>query len=374
MASENRPQSSAVASETKALDDNERADGKTSAGNDSEIAALEKALEQQPYKFGFYYVLRRFECLYPRKPKIGTALRPVNDVLRLAQDPELAFSPASLNSFKTPGKGLDNESRPSRLAVNFFGLFGPNGPLPLHLTEYARDRMRNADDPTFGEFVDIFHHRMLSLFYRSWASAQPTVNFDRPREDRFGTYTGSLFGLGMPSLRDRDEIPDQAKLHFSGRLAPQQRNVEGLVVMIGSFFGIRVEIEQFVGEWLQIPDNCRCYLGESPETGTLGKNTVVGARVWECQQKFRLVLGPLNIVEYERFLPGRESGKRLRAIVRNYVGDSMDWDVNLVMKKEQVPSVKLGENNLLGWNTWLGNRASNIDANDLLLEPMRAMT
>jgi len=289
MARENRPQPGVIVT-------------KASESNVAEIAALEKILQQQPYKFGFYQVLRRFECLYPQKPKIGTSLRPVNDVLRLVQEPTMAFSPATLNSFKIAKKGLDKESQPAKLAVNFFGMFGPNGPLPLHLTEYARDRLRNADDPTFSEFLNIFHHRMLSLFYRSWASAQPTVNFDRPKEDRFSTYTGALFGLGMPSLRDRDEIPDRVKL-----------------------------------------------------------------------QKFRLILGPLNIDEYERFLPGRESGKRLRAMVRNYVGDSMNWDVNLVLKKEKVIPIKLGENDLLGWNTWLGDRVRNDDANDLLLEPMSAM-
>src|SRR6478609_2460492 len=72
-----------------------------------------------------------------------------------------------------------------RLYVTFGGMFGPQGPLPLHLTEYARDRIINSADPTFARFLDIFHHRMLSLVYRAWADAQPTVQFDRPESDRF---------------------------------------------------------------------------------------------------------------------------------------------------------------------------------------------
>jgi type VI secretion system protein ImpH len=249
-------------------------------------------------------------------------------------------------------------------------MFGPNGPLPLHLSEYARDRLRNSDDPTFSEFLDIFHHRMLSLFYRAWANAQPTVNFDRPEQDRFSVYTGALFGLGMPSLRNRDEMPDLAKLHFAGRLSSQTRNAEGLVAMIRRFFKVPAVIEQFVGEWMKLPDDCRCRLGVSPETGTLGVNIAIGDHAWECQQKFRIILGPLNFKDYERMLPGRDSGKRLRAMVRNYVGDSMNWDVNLVLKKEKLPLLKLGEDDLLGWNTWLGNRTSDDDINDLVLEFM----
>lgn len=367
MASENRPQSGAITPDAK------KSEAIKADDFAADIKALEQALQQQPYKFGFYQTLRRFECLNPQQPKIGMSLRPVNDVLRLKQEPTMAFSPATLASF-TPGEqGIGKQSKASQLVVNFFGLFGPNGPLPLHLTEYARDRLRNADDPTFSEFLNIFHHRMLSLFYRSWASAQPTVNFDRPEEDRFSTYTGALFGLGMPSLRNRDEIPDLVKLHFAGRLSSQSRNVEGLVMMIRSFFKIPVVIEQFVGEWMKIPESYCCHLGSSPDTGSLGVNMAIGDHAWECQQKFRLILGPLNYEEYKRLLPGGESGKRLRAMVRNYVGDSMNWDVNLVLKKENVTPIKLGEDDLLGCNTWLGDRISENDANDLLLEPMNTM-
>jgi type VI secretion system protein ImpH len=334
----------------------------------SDVVALEQALQSQPYKFGFYQTLRRFECLHQDKPRIGMSVRPVDDVLRLAQEPSVIFAPSTLASFK-----IASEHQPSTLAVHFFGMFGPNGPLPLHLTEYARDRLRNSEDPTLSEFLDIFHHRMLSLFYRAWASAQPTVNFDRPEQDRFSVYTGALFGLGMPALRNRDEIPDLAKLHFAGRLSSQARNVEGLVAMIKHFFRVPMAIEEFVGEWMKLPRSYWCRLGVTTETGTLGINTVLGNNVWQCQQKFRIILGPLDYKEYQRMLPGRDSGERLRAMVRNYIGDSMNWDVKIVLNKEEVPGVRLGQDDLLGWNTWLGHRASNDDADDLVLVPMRAM-
>lgn len=334
----------------------------------SDDVILGQALQSQPYKFGFYQTLRRFECLNKDKPRIGMSVRPVDDVLRLAQEPSVIFAPSTLASFKSA-----SEHQPSTLAVHFFGMFGPNGPLPLHLTEYARDRLRNSDDPTFSEFLDIFHHRMLSLFYRAWASAQPTVNFDRPDQDRFSVYTGALFGLGMPALRNRDEIPDRTKLHFAGRLSSPAKNVEGLVAMIKHFFRVPVVIEEFVGEWLRLPQNSRCRLGVTKETCTLGINTVIGDYVWQCQQKFRIVLGPLDYKEYQLMLPGRDNGKRLRALVRNYIGDSMNWDVKLVLNNAEVPGIRIGQDDLLGWNTWLGHRTSNVDADDLLLEPMRTM-
>ena len=126
------------------------------------------------------------------------------------------------------------------MLVHFFGLFGPDGPLPLHLTEYARDRSRNHRDPSLQRFADIFHHRALSLFYRAWANSRPTISFDRPEDDRFALYTGALIGLGMESLRNRDAMPDLTKLHFAGHLSCQTRHAEGLASILSEFFKMPV--------------------------------------------------------------------------------------------------------------------------------------
>ncbi len=143
-------------------------------------------------------------------------------------------------------------------------MFGPSGALPLHMTEYARDRARNLGDMTLVRFVDLFHHRMLSLYYRAWAAAQPTVSFDRPSADRFSVNVASLFGLGMTTLRDRDGMPDLAKLHFSGRLALQTRNAEGLREIIADYFKLPVEIEQFLPDWVRLPRQSLCLLRRVP--------------------------------------------------------------------------------------------------------------
>ena len=178
--------------------------------------ALQQSLQEKPYKFNFYQALRQIECKHPDAPRLGQSLKPVDDPVRLAQQPSMAFAPSTIASFESAEAG-----RPPRLETFFFGLFGPNGPMPLHFTEYARDRLHNADDPTLCRFSDIFHHRMLSLFYRAWADAQPTVSYDRPHEDRFSHYVGATMGLGMPSLRRRDEMPDNAKLYHAGILSNQ---------------------------------------------------------------------------------------------------------------------------------------------------------
>ncbi len=332
----------------------------------TDSVALEKALAQTPYRFDFFQALRRLECLHAEQPRLGRSLRAADDPIRLTQPPSLAFAPATVTAFE-PG----NEGRPPRLAVDFLGLLGPNGPLPLHLTDYARDRLRNGNDPTFARFLDVFHHRMLSLFYRAWADTQPTVSLDRAESDRFADYVGSLFGLGMKSLRNRDAVPDEAKLHYAGWLSCQTRNAEGLRAILADFFKLPVSIEQFVGHWLKLPADCQCRLGESLETGTLGMTATIGSQVWDCQHKFRIVCGPLNLSDYQRLLPTGDSLERLVTWVRNYLGNELIWDVHLLLKKEEAPPLQLGsETARLGWTSWLTHGALPEDADDLYLDPL----
>lgn len=322
-----------------------------------------RALAEAPYRYSFYNAIRRLECLNTDKPRLGESVRPADEPVRLGQEPFVAFAPATLAAVE-PGR----DGRPPRLETRFFGLFGPNGALPLHLTEYARERLRNANDPTFARFADVFHHRMLSLFYRAWAASQPAVNFDRPDSDRFGAYVASLFGLGMPSLRDRDAMPDVAKLHYAGHLACLSRHPDGLRDIISDFFKLPVRIVEFVGEWLGLAHEHRCRLSETRETGTLGLNAILGARVWERHHKFRIVIGPVGFSDYQRLLPGGDSLRTLRAVVRNDVGEEFVWDMNLVLKKEEVPALELGRIGQLGWTTWLASEAFDKDADDLVLE------
>ena len=164
-------------------------------------------------------------------------------------------------------------------------------------------------------------------------------------------------------------MSDLAKLHYAGHLVCQVRNPSGLQTILNEFFRLKVRIREFIGHWLLLPENGRCHLGQSPATGTLGTSCIVGARVWDCQSKFRIILGPLDLGDYLRFLPGGESLKRLVDWVRNYVGDSLAWDVNLVLKKAEVPKLELGKMGQLGWTTWLASYPHIEDADDLVLNP-----
>jgi type VI secretion system protein ImpH len=323
--------------------------------------AVFASLADAPYRHDFYQTLRRLECLHAPKPRWGLARRPVDESVRFGQDPDLSFAPAPLASFDRATGG-----RPPRLQVRLFGLLGPNGPLPIHITEYARDRLRQSNDPTLSRFLDLFHHRFLALFYRAWAQAQPHVNHDRPADDRFAVYLGSFLGIAPAAFRARDTVPDLAKLFHVGALIRHTRNAEGLRAILRHFFRVQVEIEQFVGDWMPLAAEQRTYLGR--DAAVLGVAAVVGSRVWDRQHKFRIWIGPLTFAEYQSFLPGGTQLRKLVDWVRLYANFELRWDVRLMLKKAEVPQTRLGAGRRLGWTTWLGQRRTDADADDLCLD------
>lgn len=329
-------------------------------------------LAATPHAFDFNRAMRELEAHYNGRPRFGRSVRPAQDAIRLGQEPSVDFAPAMLAAW-IPGAAGGADPHPDRLLVHFFGLFGPDGPLPLHLTEYARDRLRNERDPTFARFADIFHHRALSLMYRAWADVRPAVSFDRarfdqPGDDRFATYVGALAGHGTAALRTRDAMPDLTKLHFAGLLANQTRHAEGLAAILTSFFATPVRIECFVGTWLTLPDPDHTRLGEGNEAATLGGGALLGRRVWSRQHKVRLVFGPLTLPEYEHLLPGGSAFHKLVPLVRTYAGDVLAWDVQFVLRRPEVPDTRLGQYGRLGWTTWLKPRRLRTDATDLVLD------
>lgn len=325
--------------------------------------ALKLTFLENPAGLSFFQAARRVECLFKDSPRIGHALRSGDEAVQFCQEPSLAFAPATLQRYMRPTE----TSRP-RLVVNFMGLLGPQGPMPLHITDYVHDRELNHDDPTLARFLDIFNHRMISLFYRAWACNRQTVSYDRPNEDRFAAYIGSLIGIGTDCFCRRDNVPDRAKLHYSGLLACQTRHAEGLRTILSQYFGVETMIEEFVGQLILIPENCRCRLGGTADNATLGVNTVVGSRIWDCQQKFKIIMGPMTLKKYEQILPGGKRFAILKDWVRNYVGDALIWELQLILKAAEVPLTRLGESGSLGRTTWLQSSSFKTDVRDFKLQ------
>lgn len=323
-------------------------------------------LSTAAFEFDFHAAMRGLEAWFRDRPRAGEALRPSDEPVRLGQDPSLAFAPAAVTSFRP-----NEDGRPARLTVAFFGLFGPNGPLPLHVTEYARERLRHMGDRTLSAFADIFNHRMLLLFHRAWTQVEPTARQDRPESNRFGVYVGSLVGTGMATLRGRGELPDTAELQYAGWLSNPVRSADGLKAILQDYFEIPVSIDEFLGEWLEVPEESRLQLGGPAEVSALGRTALLGRRAFSAQHRFCVRLGPLTREQFRRFLPGSAGLARLEAWVRRYVGDELAWEVRLRLREDASNQVVLGGGNRLSYDARVG--ASGTVA-DLIIVPYTHQT
>jgi type VI secretion system protein ImpH len=221
---------------------------------------------------------------------------------------------------------------------------------------------------------------MIAFFYRAWAANQAVADMDRPDTQKFPDYVGSFFGVGMASLRRREEefggageagkssgVVDWPKLFFAGRLASQVRNEEGLQAILRFYFSLPMVVHSFFGRWIELPKANRCRLGANLQTGSLGQTAIIGERLWDCQLSFRVVAGPLTFEQFRRFLPGGQSFARLQRWIWSYSGFEFFWDLQLILKRQEVPETVLGKQGLLGWTTWLKSRAFNVDPGDLIL-------
>jgi type VI secretion system protein ImpH len=325
----------------------------------ADLSALTQ-LQTEPYGFSLFAALRALEQLHADRPRLGESRKATDDAVRLGQAPHLAFAASDLAGVTTDDAG--------RIALEQygFGLFGPNGALPLHVTELAYERRRQNEDGTITDFVNLFQHRLISLFYRAWADSEPTVSLDRPASDRFRTYLGSLVGLAPDSVRDADAVPDYAKLHRAGQFAQQTRSADGLEAILVDYFDLPIEVRPFSGAWLDIPPPLQCRLGEQQ----LGQSMTLGAATWQCQHRFEIVLGPVSRVAFTNFLPGGKGLEELQALVRFYTNDEWEWQLRLLLREVDIPGVRLGAQGCrLGWMGWLGERRGS--ASDVVISGER---
>jgi len=243
-----------------------------------------------------------------------------------------------------------------RMRVNFMGLTGPMGLLPLYYSALVRERIR-AHDTTLRDFFDIFNHRAISLFYQAWEKYRFAIAYERGEGDRFSHHLLDLLGLGTPGLQNRQPLPDDGLLFYAGLLSPHARSATALRQLLMDYFDVPVEIEQFVGAWHALDDDTQCKFRETGGySEQLGCGAVVGDEVWDQQSGARIRLGPLTLNQYLDFLPTGAAYEPLRALTRFFAGDELDFELQLVLKKEEAPPCKLGEEGSaapqLGWLTW----------------------
>lgn len=325
---------------------------------------LERALREDAPSFEFFQAVTLLQRMEGRQP-IGRFSDPQDEAVRFRVNNHLGFPASQIQNLDGQGDA------PYQMLVNFMGLTGPMGVLPYCYSELILEREREKDT-SLAQFLDIFNHRMISFFYRAWERYRFPVTYSLGEEDTFTHHLLDLIGLGTPGLQQRQSIPDEALLHYVGLLAMQSRSAAALEQIIGDYFDVPVEVEQFAGAWYRLDSATQSCLQEAqtlPEQ--LGGGAVVGDEVWNQQSRVRVKLGPLELQNYLEFLPGGSAFEPLRAITKFFANEELDFEVQLILKREEVPSCEVGsvsgQGPRLGWVTWLKSVPMGSDPGDTVL-------
>jgi type VI secretion system protein ImpH len=300
-------------------------------------------MKEEPWRFDFFTVMRRLERTYRNQPRIGDSSARREEFVQLGQDPFMEFPASNLSRVTVDNQGL-------RIFVKFLGLLGPQGALPLTTTEESLSWFLMRDE-AFPRFLDLFNHRFLQLFFRAWADARPIAQHERPKDDRFIAYIGSMIGVGTNPHRDLDTVPDPAKLAFAGLISPQAKSASRLKGFISGLFNVEVDVEEFVGSWLAFDARDRSRLGQS--NSGLGTSMSLGASIFSVQDKIRIRIYTKNVAQYQRFLPTGDLCEPLADAVFFYIGDQLEWEVELAIPAGAVVPSKLGTFGQIGYTSWM---------------------
>ncbi len=328
-------------------------------------SAVGMKLRQEPFRFDFFQAVRLLERLLPVRTPVGKFQPPANEVAHFGAHASLAFPASQVQAMDWPENG------PVRMTVNFMGLTGPEGVLPNPYTALVIERLR-ASDTSVRDFLDIFNHRIISLFYQAWRKYRFDVGYERGERNRFSRQLLSLVGLATEGLRDRQAVPDDAFLYYSGLLAQRPRSAQALRQILADYFEVPVEIEQFSGGWYHLDPDTQCCLSEcTSDSEKLGFGAVVGDEIWNQQSRVRIVLGPLLLERYQDFLPDGSCWEPLRAWTRFFSNEEFDFEVKLILEREQVPACELGADEAdgprLGWVSWVKSVPLGRDPDDTVL-------
>lgn len=307
-------------------------------------------LFEEGHRFDFYQAVKLLEMLQPEKPSLGVEPESGNEAVRIAANVSLAFPAGDLQEIRPPS----HPGSPAVMGVNFMSLAGAHGPLPKPYSDFIRSRM-HKHDTAFKEFLDIFHHRLLSLLYRTRKNFRLGFDHCSPEDSPFSTPLLALLGLGTPKLRDRLSLPDRSLLYYTGLFAHQNRSMSGLEVLLADYFRVPVAGKQFLGQWQGLEDDQTTRIGLFGSNHSLGRSALLGTWAWDQQNGFEIRIGPLLYEQFSNFLPPGDCFEPLCRLIAFYVKTALSWKITLLLKKEAIPRTRLGDRHgaRLGWTSWL---------------------
>ena len=344
-------------------------------------SAVQAWLRAQPYSFDFFQAVKIVETLSRQLEPSGIKPSVEREPVRFRARGGLEFPPSDIREITPVLDG--NPASPPEMAVTFMSLAGALGPLPSSDTERLIEQVRTKD-LAFRDFLDLFHHRLLSLFYRVRKTHHVALTTESSEGTNVAHYLYSFIGLGLPSLRNRMAIQDRRFLHYAGLLGQRPRSAVGLQQMLSDHFPLPVDekhrdqhrplpvkVRQFTGNWLSIEPDQWTYIGRSGQNQRIGMGIVLGTRVWDQAARFEIQVGPMPISQFLDFLPTGTAFLPVCEMTRFYAGQEFDFTFRLTLQRTDIPPLRLGQSRL-GWTSWIREQPFSRDDSQVRLNPQQS--
>jgi len=333
----------------------------------TDTASVIENLLEAPQSFEFFQAVRLLSKLYPNRGAVGGKGDPEDEVVRFRSSLSFAFPTSDIKDL-TQG---ENEEDPLNMEVAFMGMASPAsfGSLPLRYTEHIHALERDKNHG-LRDFLDMFNHRFISLFYRAVAKHNMALSHEQDDHGIIEKILLCLIGMGLPGMENRLSFHERALLPRSGHVSRKPISAVSLEGLITSYFDVKARVDQFASRWYRIEVEDLTLLGQANHT--LGEDSIIGSEVELSQFGFRIRLGPLTWEEYQSFLPIGKGLKAVMEMTRLATGAEFDFDVQLVLKADQTPELKLTSSPeqlpLLGWSTWLKSKEFDTDPRDAVFD------
>jgi type VI secretion system ImpH/TssG family protein len=312
------------------------------------IKFLSRSIRNNGSPPGWFGLVRSLEKARPELPRLGTAVHPKNENVRFGQIPFLRFPPAEIADI-AEGRtaGVD-----AVILVYFFGLLGVNGPMPLDFTHYVFRRSNNQFDHTWRRFLDIVHHRFLTLFYRAFARNEQAVSFDRENDDPITDVFKSLAGLPGGQVF-QDPRRERCFLSYPHQFGMKIKSRAVLEDILRRSFPMNIAVKDLVMASYDIPPENRAVLGKR-DTATLGVNLQIGRSYYSARGKFEIRIGPVDYPVCRRLLPGESGFGLLAEIINLYLARPLDYDLVFTINGDSIPRPALGSPAAYLGGSWIG--------------------
>ena len=338
---------------------------------------LVERLLSRGWEFPFFQAIWLLERYCSDRLPVGDRGPVAKEAFRFRPDVAMGFPASDVRRITERTEAAADTSY-YQVDVTFMGLYGVSSPLPIH---YAIDILRSVDkfsaaesqqnETTAGgerqtalsetgssparDFLDIFHHRLISLFYRSWLKYRYDVSFGIPGRNVITDYL--LWLIGCPGGFDNATlgVSPIRMIRYAGILTQRPRSGVTLEGMLGDYWkDVAVEVEQCVGRWVPLSqaDMNRAGVANS----TMGVDLTVGEQVYDLSGAFNISMGPMNWTTYLSFLPDGTCFEQTRSLVQLFCADPLSFTIELSLNAGEVPEMQLSsgaEAARLGFTSWV---------------------